>query len=137
MLPKNYTCPICIEDTTSHSFTNIGMRDDGIHTFYSCPSRATKYWDHHGVMEHFKGMLDAIGEDPWKWIFDAEGFSITHALEVSTATGLARMISESDVWSRTLQEVIIINPTWHIRTTLGLIRPFLKAEVLARIRVVE
>jgi len=130
----SYRCPVCVNDTDgnfSHSFRKMRVID-GIHIFYSCPAEATKYNDHENILSHFRGMLEEIGNEPWKWVFNSKGFELKHAMEVKTAIRLARLISEIKA---DLQEVIIVNPTWHIHVTLKMITPFLKKGIRERIRM--
>jgi hypothetical protein len=117
-----YECPVCSRDPTSHSFRQIAP---GI--FYTKPAEATKYWDKDGILKHYDGVL-AEHQGPWSWVFDADGFSMKHILEMDVAIGIARLIT--DKYSTHLEKIQIVNPTWIVTLTLHIVRPFLSKRVL-------
>jgi hypothetical protein len=121
-----YVCPVCAVDPTSHSFKKIG---EGL--FYTKPAEATKYWDRDGICNHYDGTLSEL-DGPWSWVFDAEGFTTKHMLEVDVAIGLARLITAKH--SRNLKCILIVNPTWQIRVILRLVRPFLSEKVRVQLK---
>ena len=121
-----YECPVCVRDPTSHSLKQV---IPGV--FYTKPAEATKYWDKDGIIEHYDGVLGAH-EGSWKWIFDADGFSMKHMFEVDVAIGIARLITQK--YSTHLQEIQIINPSWVVTMTLHIVRPFLSKRVLDLIK---
>jgi len=129
-----YMCSICLSDPGSHSFANIGERD-GVTMFYSCPAKATRYTDTTGILAHYDGMLEHIDGRSWQWLFDAEGFEMKHALQVGTAVGIAQLIR--DKYAASLKEIVIINPTWHVRAILRVVTSFLSAETQKCIRIIE
>lgn len=118
----SYVCRACAESPGSHSFVGVG-ESDGATLFYTCPAKATQYKDTSGILAHYDGMLSDLRGRPWRWLFDAEGFEMKHAMELGTAVGLAKMIR--DKYGASLQEVVILNPTWHVRAVLRVVLPFL------------
>ncbi len=126
-----YICPICDKDPTSHSFKKVGSRNN-VNYYYTCPAKATKYNDNKGILEHYKGILDENENEPWVWLFDSEGFETKHALNISLAIDLAKLI---DRYRDSLQKIEIINATWHIRGTLKLVLPFLDEKTKKVIRI--
>lgn len=121
-----YECAVCARDPTSHSLKQV---THGV--FYTKPAEATKYWDKDGIIEHYDGVLgDHKGS--WKWIFDAEGFSMKHMFEVDVAIGIARLITQK--YSTNLQEIQVINPSWIVTMTLHIVRPFLSKRVIDLIK---
>lgn len=123
-----YKCPACERDPTSHSLKQIAS---GV--FYTKPAEATKYMDTDGILKHYDGVLgDHQGQ--WTWIFDADGFSMKHIIEVDVAIGLARLITQK--YSANLEKIQIINPTWMVTMTMHIVRPFLSKHVDGLIRVV-
>jgi len=116
-----YTCKICEDDPTSHSLKNIGTRDN-ITYYYTCPAKATKYYDTEGIIEHYDGVLSE-NNNRWTWVFDCEGFNMKHLLEINVGIQLAKLITNK--FSHNLINIIIINPTWHIKFVLDLVYPFL------------
>jgi hypothetical protein len=52
-------CKICDEDSSSHSFEFVGRTTDSKNIYYTCPAKATKYWDTKGILSHYDEILDA------------------------------------------------------------------------------
>lgn len=107
-------------------FQNVGNNKKTKY-FYSCPAKETVYQDHDTVIEHVDNMLSEIRGDPWVWIFDSNGFGVKHYLEIRTAQSLAKLIS--DKYSDSLQQIVVLNPSWHMRLTLNVIWPFLSDKI--------
>jgi hypothetical protein len=61
------------------------------------------------------------------WIFDADGFSIKHMMEIGVATSLAQLISTK--YSEHLRKIIIKNPTPIVELVIILVRPFLNKKM--------
>lgn len=128
-----YTCPICKEDPTSHSLKKARETDDCIY-FYTCPAQATKYNDIEGIINHYRGVLTEIPSDKeWIWIFDARGFTLAHAMEITLARRMATLITEEFGWN--LRKVYIANPTTFITITMNVIWPFLSNRIKERIEI--
>lgn len=121
-----YACPICAVDPTSHSLVILPQS-----CFYTCPAKATKYTDTEGIVNHYDGVLGQHSPKPWTWIFDSAGFELRHMMEVTTATRLARLIN--DKYSANLTKIIVVNPTWHIRITYMMVKPFLSTALQSKI----
>lgn len=120
-----YSCAICENDPTSHSFKNIGIHNNTTH-YYTCPAKASKYYDTDGIIGHYDGVLSE-NENNWTWIFDCEGFSTKHLLEINVGIQLAKLITKK--FSHNLDRIVIINPTWHVKLVLYLVKPFLNDHV--------
>ena len=133
MESADYICPICLEHPGSHSFHKLKETADGISIFYTCPSKAIRHNDHDGIINHYEGVMGANNNKPWIWIFDCQGFSLKHAMEIQISVSLAKLINEK--YSHNLQKIIITNPTWHIHTTLALVKPFLSERILNLIHI--
>lgn len=123
----SYTCPRCAAEPGSHSFYKVKETAEGISVFYTCPAKAKYYNDYDGIMKHYDGMLNENGSKPWMWIFDSNGFSIEHTLNIRLAKDLAQLINNK--YSSNLKKIIIVNPTWHINITLGVVMPFLDQRI--------
>ena len=121
-------------DPTSHSFKKISEKN-GIVTYYTNPSKAQLYTDTEGILAHYNNALKQIGEKKWIWIFDSEGFDLKHAMEIQTGIGVAKIISGK--YGNNLQEVKIINPTWHIKTMLTVVWPFLSDNICQKINIMS
>lgn len=120
-----YVCKICEDDPTSHSLKNIGIRDN-ITYYYTCPAKATKYYDTDGIIEHYDGVLSE-NTNQWVWVFDCEDFTMKHLLEINVGIQLAKLITNK--FSHNLVSIVVINPTWHIKTVIELIYPFLNNHI--------
>ena len=122
-----YICPLCKLLPYSHSLTKFIEKNDIIY-YYTCPSQAILYYDVNGIINHYDGVLSEIPEDKeWVWIFDSFGFSLMHAMQITVAIELAKLISNK--FSKNLKKIIIINPTFYITTTYLLVMPFLSNKV--------
>jgi hypothetical protein len=121
-------------DPTSHSFKKISEKN-GICTYYTNPSKAKLYTDTDGILSHYENALKQIGDKKWVWIFDSDGFDLKHALEVKSGIGIAKLLT--DKYAESLQEIKIINPTWHIRTMLLTVWPFLNKKTCDKITILK
>jgi hypothetical protein len=118
-------CPVCRIDPSSHSLKRLV--DEGNTTvMYTKPAEATRYWDRDGILFHYDNVLSKISGD-WIWIFDAEGFSAKHMLEIGVATSLAHLIATK--YSNTLQKIIIKNPSPIVELVIIIVKPFLNKKM--------
>jgi len=118
-----YICPVCKLLPSSHSLTKILEKTDIIY-YYTCPSKATLYYDVKGIISHYDGVLSEMSENKeWIWIFDSLGFCLKHATQTSVAIELAKLISTK--FSKNLKKIIIINPTIYTAITHKMLTPFL------------
>lgn len=118
-------CAICENDPTSHSFHKIHENENTI-IYYTCPSKATKYYDTKGIIEHYNIELSQVTKK-WMWIFDCNGFELKHLLEYEVGIGLAKLISEK--YSTNLEKICIINPNWYIYSMVSIVWPFLTKQI--------
>jgi hypothetical protein len=122
-----YICPICQLKPSSHSLINVLETNELIY-YYTCPSKAKLYYDVQGIINHYDGVLSEMPENKeWVWIVDSLDFSFIHAIQISVAIELAKLISTK--FSKNLKKVIIINPTFYITAIHILIIPFLNDKV--------
>ena len=119
-------------DPTSHSFRRLTEKN-GVVLYYTNPTKAKLYKDNEGILEHYTNALDSVKGRKWAWIFDSEGFDLRHAAEVSTGIGIAKLITGK--YGEALEEIKIINPTWHIKTMLTAVWPFLNEKTKQKIHV--
>jgi hypothetical protein len=118
-------CEACAQNSKSHSFKQL-FELNNVVTFYTCPADAELYKDTEGILKHYRAQLNTIKGKKWRWIFDCRGFTMEHALQIKTATELAKLISEQ---SSFIEEIQIINSTWTIQTTLFIVKPFLSNHI--------
>ena len=119
---------------SDHSFKKISEKN-GIITYYTNPTKAKFNNDTKNILEHYNKALSTLGEKKWKWVFDSEGFDLTYALEIQTGIGIAKLITGSS--GDNLQEITIINSTWHIKTMLTALWPFLSEQVKQKIKILD
>jgi hypothetical protein len=120
-----FICPVCEIDPTSHSLKNLGTRND-VTYFYTRPAIATKYDDYKGILHHYNGVLSENANN-WIWVFDCKGFTTKHLFEIQVGIGLAKLITQK--FSHNLNQILIINPTWHVKTVIDLVSPFLNKKL--------
>lgn len=127
----SYSCPICLKEPSSHSFKKIAEKNN-INYFYTCPAKASKYNDNKGIIQHYQGTLNNFPNQKWIWIFDSKDFSTKHALNITLAIELAKLISKN---SSNLLKIQIVNPTWHIHSILSIVKPFLNQHTINIIQI--
>lgn len=116
-------CSICHIDPTSHSFNKITSANPNINLFYSCPAKATKYFESPGVIDHFKIHLENNKNNSWAYIIDCDGFTLRHAIEIKTTLALVDIMTND--YRESLKKVWIINLTWPMRLVLRTMWPIL------------
>jgi CRAL/TRIO domain len=120
-------CPICHLDPTSHSFHTINSENPNVNLFYSCPAKATKYFESPGVINHFRQYLEENSHHPWAYILDCEGFTLRHATQIHMSIVLADMIQNT--YGKSLKKVWIINSSWPIKIVLNTILTILSDDL--------
>jgi len=124
-------CIICDQDPGSHSFEFYGKTNEGIYMYYTCPANATRYWDTKGILSHYKEVLEQNNNNKWIWVFDSDGFDLKHSLEIETAIGIIKILSQYD---DSLCEIQIVNANLLIKTFYTLIYSFLSTNIINKIR---
>ena len=128
-------CNICNIDPSSHSFHIIPSSNPNINLYYSCPAKATKYFESEGVIDHFKTHLEKTNGKPWAYILDCKGFTLKHATQINTSIALADMITNR--FGESLQKVWIMNPTWTIHIVLKAMIPILTTRLQSIIETTD
>lgn len=109
-------CKKCASDPMSHSFKKISEKG-GVLTFYTQPSQGKLYDDKEGILLHVDNALKMIGNKKWRCIVNGDGFDMKHAMQVSIGSELLKLFLGK--YGEHLEEVKIINPSWHI---MGIIK---------------
>lgn len=128
-------CEKCMTDPQSHSFRKLSEKNDTV-IYYTNPTKAKLYTDTDGILKHYENALNSIGDKKWVWIFDSDGFDLKHALEVQTGIGISKLIT-TNKYGHNLQEIKIINPTWHIKTMIKALWPFLNQATKDKIKILK
>jgi len=118
-------------DPTCYSFKKISEKN-GICVYYTNPTKAIINTD---IVEHYDNALKQIGNNKWIWIFDSDGFNMKYVLDLKTGTGIAELLT--DKYATNLLEIKVINPTWHIKTILKAVMPFLDKVTRNKIKILK
>jgi hypothetical protein len=108
---------------------------NGICIFYTKPASATKYSDTAGTIAHVDHALQAIGSKKWTWVFDGEGFEAQHALALHTGRGILQLIENK--YGNQLQQILFINPTWHVKGVVKAGSMGLQDSMKAKIKLLD
>ncbi len=119
-------------DPTPHTFKKLSDKN-GIITYYTNPTKSTLHTTSDDIIGYYDKTLSEIGNKKWIWIFDSDGFDMKHALEIQTGTGIAKLLTEK--YDHNLLEIKIINPTWHIKSVLSVVWPFLNQNTKNKIKL--
>jgi hypothetical protein len=124
-------CADCDSVPFSHSIILL-FKKEGIHTFYSCPSKSIKYNDTTGILNHFNSLLSYYNclNNYWEIIFDFNAFELKHMLEINTAIGMAKLIN---TYSCYLLKIQVINTNLFTYSMLQVVLPFLNSSVKDKI----
>lgn len=124
-------CTKC-KDPAGYSFKKVSDKN-GVCIFYSNPAKAKIFKEHEGLLEHFEHMMAQNVSKKWKWIFDGEGFDSDHMFEMNMGMSIMEMLKNK--YGHQLQEVIVINPSIHIKIILKTAFHFLDESLQAKVHV--
>lgn len=117
---------------TSNSFRKVSEKNGTI-IFYSHPSKSEHNKNPEVFLDQLKTVLSSLDGKKWKWVIDAEGFS--HALDIKYGIELAKLLTEK--YGDSLVEIKFINPTWHLRSLITLIWPFMDISLKSKIQILS
>lgn len=103
--------------------------------YYTKPAKATLYKDREGILAHVNNVLATLGSKQCICIIDGDGFDVAHALEMETGIGLIKLVTEKYVAN--VKEVIIINPTWHIKGVIKVGLELLDDPANSRVKMMD
>mgnify|MGYP003344591583 CR=1 FL=1 len=107
----------------------------GVVIFYSHPSKAKLYDDMDGILSHVDNMIASIGNRLWKCVIDGDGFDMKHAAEIKLGNALFKLLTTK--YGSTVQEVAIINPSWHIEGLIKLASMAMSKEMFSKVKVMD
>ena len=126
-----------VMDQSNYSFKKISDKN-GVVTYYTKPTNGIKYTNNNQILEHYNIAFASIGDKKWMWIFDSEGFSLSLVLDSQPGTGIVGIANLlMGKYGDSLLEIKIINPTWHIRTLLTAMWPFLNKQLKKKIKILD
>lgn len=118
----------------SNSFRKVSEKN-GITIFYSHPSKSDHTKHPEEFIHQIKTVLSPLNRTSWQWIIDAEGFDLTHALDIKSGIELATLLTEK--YGDSLIVIKFINPTWHLRSLITLILPFMDISLKSKIQIIS
>lgn len=128
-------CLYCYHNPKSHSFKKIkeevNLNNIGIVSYYTKVADAALYYDTKSIIAHYRNELNRLGNKRWIWIFDGEGFSLKHALNISLAKQMAKLIT--DDFNERLDNIIIRNPNFFTNMLLKSLWLFLDKKLKNKI----
>jgi len=127
-------CPKCAADPTSHSFKKISEKGGSV-LFYMHPAKAKHYDDTEGILTHVDNMIMSIGGRPWRCVIDGDGFDLKHAAEIKLGNALFKLLTIK--YGSTFNEIVIINPSWHIEGLIKLASMAMSSEMYKKVKVMD
>ena len=127
-------CKKCASDPMSHSFKKLSDKN-GVITYYSQPSHAKLYDDKEGTLLHVDNALTLLGNRKWRCVMNGDGFEIKHAIQITTGGELLKMILEK--YGTNLEQVIVINPSWQMKSIIKLLPSMVSEEGLKKLNVMD
>jgi hypothetical protein len=118
-------CPVCAIDPTSHSLKKIDIIQ-GIHIYYTCPAKSTKYDDCDGIITHYTNEFDTIGNEPWIWIIDSSEYDYRHLLNIRIGIALVSLVQNK--YMHNLKRIHVINTNYFLQIVYNALSPFINAE---------
>jgi hypothetical protein len=119
-------------DPTSLVFRKVADKASHV-VFYTNPAKVNPSPPADAILQHYHQRLNEIGAKPWLWIFDGANFDTDHIMELRTGQGIAELLQGPA--GQTLREIVVINPTVHLKVLLKVIQPFIADAVLAKLSV--
>jgi hypothetical protein len=124
-------CTKC-KDPAGYSFKKVSDKN-GVCIFYSNPAKAKIFKEYEGLIEHFEHMMAQNASKKWKWIFDGEGFDTDHMFEMNIGMAILDLLTTK--YGNQLHEVIVINPSIHVKIILKTVFRFLDDRFQAKVHV--
>jgi hypothetical protein len=108
----------------------------GIAYYYTAPVQATVRINTDEAYAEFKTHLNgALRDAHWTWIFDCSGMTLEHYASVNFLRNLVHtLVLEHD---QALQEVLILHPSFWIRSAVWAMWPLMNANLHRKIRFIE
>ena len=116
----------------THAFRKVAEKG-GVALFYSHPSKSDHNKNPTEFISEITQQLTNLHGKRWQWIIDAEGFDLKHALGIEPGMELSTLLT--DKYGESLVEIKFINPTWHLRSLINLIWPFLTSSLKSKIHI--
>jgi len=127
-------CPICTTDPSTFVFRKISEKPTHA-VYYTHPSKVKTEHPADHIIAHYTHRLQENGAKPWIWIFDGTQFDTDHIMELKTGQGIAELMK--GLYTDSLLEIKIINPTIHLKILLKVIQPFMDDALRGKLNVLD
>jgi len=128
-------CSKCKINPKTHHFVKFGSLN-GMSLYYTSPVKSLEIIDNPEKFVYFKAHLEqAKAEGKWIWIFDCADMRNEHFVSIDFTKNLFKEISENQLNS--LMGIWVIHPNTWMRTSISVVTPLFKKEVISKIKVVE
>ena len=136
----NNPCSLCQNEPGSHSFYKIPSHNPDITLFYSCPAKASRYFDKDskGVVDHFRLHLESLRLknntiQPWAYVLDLEGYTLRHSIQLPASIALVEMVKQN--YSESLEKVWIIHYSWPFKMVMNILLAILPEHIKKKIEL--
>jgi hypothetical protein len=127
-------CATCAKDPSAHSFKKIAEKN-GVCIFYTKPAMASRYHDTAGIIAHMDRAIQSIGNKKWMVLFDGDGFESKHAIALEAARDKLPIFE--DKYGDQLQQVLFINPSWHVKLVMKAVMIVVKENIRSRLKILD
>ena len=128
-------CTKCKSNPKMHNFIKFGSMN-GTALYYTSPVKSQEIIDTPEKFVYFKAHLNqAKAEGKWIWIFDCSDMQTEHFVSIDFSKNLLKEISEHHLDS--LMGLWVIHPNTWMRTSISVVTPLFKKEVISKIKVIE
>lgn len=122
----NNICTKCYENPGSHSFNCLCSTNNiNQYVFYTNVPSAKIYKDTEGILNHYSNMLHYVNPDSWIWIFDCRNFGLIHSLEIKTAIGITKIVTEYGK----LHKIFVINSNNFVNSVYSVVKLLLSDDI--------
>ena len=128
------TCTRCQIVPAAHSFNYFGDLND-TKLYYTSPARAHDYKETPETYSYYKAHIDTAKTNKWIWVLDCEGMQMKHYSSIELIKKIMKAILEEH--KGLLDKIWIIHPNTWIRGAVTIMKPFLKKDVVERIKIFE
>jgi hypothetical protein len=127
-------CKRCQIFPAAHSFNYFGELN-GAKLYYTSPARAADYKETPETFSYYKAHIDSAKANKWIWVIDCDGMQMKHYSSIEIIKKIMRAILEEH--KGLLDKIWIVHPNTWIRGAVAIMKPFLKKDVVERIKILE
>lgn len=128
------SCKRCQVAPAAHSFSYFGDLGD-VKMYYTSPSRALDYKETPETYSYYKAHIDSAKTTKWVWVIDCAGMQMKHYSSIEIIKKIMTTLLEEH--KGLLEKIWILHPNGWIRGAVTLMKPFLRKDVLERVKIFE